>query len=122
MKYFVKCFNQYADFSTRARRSEYWYFCLFNALISYALAFVLGFIGGMTGLIWLGYLAYIYTLVAFIPGLAVFVRRLHDVGKSGWWWLIGLIPIVGFIWLLVLMCTDSQPGANKWGANPKGIN
>ncbi len=121
MNYFKKCFNQYADFSTRARRSEYWYFFLFNALFSFIIAFVLGLIGGLSGMVWVSYLAYIYSLVVLIPGLAVSVRRLHDVGKSGWFLLISLIPIVGSIWLLVLMCTDGQPGQNQWGANPKEI-
>jgi uncharacterized membrane protein YhaH (DUF805 family) len=55
----------------------------------------------------------------FVPGLAVLVRRLHDVGKSGWMYFIALIPIIGAIWLLVLLFTDSQQGDNNWGANPK---
>ena len=59
-------------------------------------------------------------MLTFIPGLAVAVRRLHDVGKSGWWYLIVFIPCVGFIWLLVLFVTDSEHGPNKWGDNPKG--
>jgi len=63
----------------------------------------------------------IYALAMFIPGLAVGVRRLHDVGKSGWMLLIALIPLIGAIWLLVLMVTDSQQGTNKWGENPKEI-
>ena len=68
-----------------------------------------------------GYVNLLYSLVVFIPGLAVAVRRLHDVGKSGWFFLIVLIPLVGAIWLLVLFFTDSQPGMNKYGPNPKGI-
>ena len=61
----------------------------------------------------------LYILATVIPGLAVTVRRLHDVGKSGWMLFINLIPVVGLIWLLVLMLTDSQQGINKWGVNPK---
>jgi len=68
-----------------------------------------------------GYIYLIYALVVFIPGLAVSVRRLHDVGKSGWMYFIILIPIIGAIWLLVLDFTDSQEGSNKWGENPKEI-
>jgi len=64
----------------------------------------------------------IYGLAVFIPGLAVIVRRLHDVGKSGWMYLIFLIPLVGSIWLLVLLVTDSKPGENKWGPNPKEVD
>ncbi len=66
-----------------------------------------------------GLLYGLYTLVVFIPGLAVVVRRLHDVGKSGWMFFILLIPLIGAIWLLVLMLTDSNPGGNKYGPNPK---
>ena len=63
----------------------------------------------------------IYSLVVLIPGLALAVRRLHDVGKSGWMLLIALIPLIGAIWLLVLMVTDSKEGTNKWGENPKNV-
>jgi uncharacterized membrane protein YhaH (DUF805 family) len=68
-----------------------------------------------------GWFYLIYALVIFIPGLAVTVRRLHDVGKSGWWYLLAFIPLIGAIILLVWFCTDSQAGTNKWGANPKEI-
>lgn len=119
MNWYLKCWQQYADFSGRARRKEYWMFTLFNTIIAFVISFVLGFIGGLTGLLGLTYLSYIYSLAVFIPSLAVCVRRLHDVGKSGWMYLIILIPIVGWIWLIVLFCTDSQPGSNQWGNNPK---
>ncbi len=112
MNYFFKCFKQYADFKTRARRKEFWLFTLFNSIVSFVLGLIFGLIGVPA-------LAYVYTLAVFIPALAVVVRRLHDVGKSGWWYFIALIPIIGWIWLFVLMCTDSQPETNQWGANPK---
>ena len=95
-------FSNYANFSGRARRSEYWYFVLFSLIIS--LIPIVNLIVG---------------LISIIPGIAVCVRRLHDIGKSGWWLLLCLIPIVNLI-LLVWYCTDSQPGENQWGANPKG--
>mgnify|MGYP002701301161 CR=1 FL=1 len=63
----------------------------------------------------------IYSLVVLVPGLAVAVRRLHDVGKSGWMLLLALSPLSGAIWILVLMATDSKEGTNKWGENPKGV-
>ena len=66
-------------------------------------------------------IANIYTLAVLIPGIAVAVRRMHDIGKSGWFVLVILIPIVGVIWFIVLACTDSVPGKNNWGDNPKGI-
>jgi uncharacterized membrane protein YhaH (DUF805 family) len=61
----------------------------------------------------------LYSLAAMIPGLAVSIRRLHDIGKSGWWLLIAFVPLIGGIWLIVLLATDSQPGNNQWGAYPK---
>lgn len=103
------CFSKYATFSGRASRSEYWWFWVFNVLVSACLALVLPA------------LSTVYSLVVLLPNLAVSVRRLHDVGKSGWMYLICLIPLVGAIWLLVLACTDSEPGANQYGENPKGL-
>lgn len=114
--------NHYADFRGRARRREYWMFTLVNAII----AFVLGLIDGVMGLNLgdgsqpVGLLGLIYSLVVLVPGLAVSVRRLHDTGRSGWWLLIGLIPFVGAIVLLIFTVSDSQPGPNRWGPNPKG--
>ena len=108
--YFKKC----TDFSGRASRADYWSFVLFNTIPAY----VILLIAGLTPLAY--YWPYVCTLALLIPPLAVGVRRLHDVGKSGWMYLIALIPIVGWIWLIVLFCTDSQKGSNKWGDNPKG--
>ena len=115
MNWYAKCWKQYADFSGRARRTEYWMFALVNFGIALLLELILGFT-------FLYFLTYVYSLAIFIPSLAVCVRRLHDIGRSGWWYLIGLVPVVGWIILIIWFCTDSQPGANKWGENPKGIN
>ena len=137
MEGYLKCLRQYADFSGRARRKEYWMFILFNAIFS----FVLGFIDGLLGL---NLLSYIYALVIFIPSLAVSVRRLHDIGRCGWWYLLPMVPFIGLsallafgsftssaaiilglaalgtgILMLVWFCTDSEGGSNKWGPNPK---
>ena len=123
MKYYLKCLKHYADFHGRARRSEYWYFALFNVLISIIITVVLTWIevlAGGSGLIALG-VSYAYNLAVAIPTLAVSVRRLHDVGKSGWFYLIYFIPIVGVIWLFVLFCTEGQKETNQWGDNPKTI-
>ena len=100
------CFSKYADFNGRARRSEYWYWVLFSFLV-----------GVVIGLV--PVLGQIVCLAFLLPGIAVSVRRLHDIGKSGLWYLLCLIPLVGAIVLIVLFCQDSQPGENKWGANPK---
>jgi uncharacterized membrane protein YhaH (DUF805 family) len=121
MNWYLKVLKQYADFNGRARRKEYWMFVLFN-VIFLAVAVLLDNILG-TAIKGVGYgLFYIlYALAIIIPSLAVAVRRLHDVGKSGWMILIGLIPLIGAIWLLVLYVTDSVPGENEYGPNPKEV-
>ena len=106
--------DNYANFEGRARRSEFWYFVLINALISlvlYGLMFAFGFFGLL--------LYCLYTLAVLIPNLAVSVRRLHDIGKSGWFYLIFLIPLIGPIWLLILFFTEGDSGPNEYGADPK---
>ncbi|HOO24863.1 MAG TPA: DUF805 domain-containing protein [Paludibacteraceae bacterium] len=121
MNWYLKVLKQYADFSGRARRKEYWMFVLFNmifAIVAMILDNVLGI--AMEG-IGYGPLYGLYALAMLIPGLAVAVRRLHDVGKSGWMILIALIPLIGLIWLLVLMVTDSNAGENQYGQNPKEV-
>lgn len=120
MNYYVMVLKRYADFNGRSRRSEYWYFALFNIIISFVLGFIDGFMGMAGGFV--GVLSGIYALVVLIPGIAVSVRRLHDVGKSGWMLLIGLIPVIGIIWLLVLFLTDSKAGSNEYGDNPKEVS
>jgi len=120
MSWYIKVLKNYAVFSGRARRKEYWMFILFNFIFGLVASFIDLGIGLLTFAVFgLGLLYILYTLAVFVPGLAVSVRRLHDVGKSGWYYLIILIPIAGPIWLLVLLCTDSQPGDNKYGPNPK---
>lgn len=121
MDWYLKCLHQYADFSGRARRTEYWMFVLFN-LIFFIAAMILDNVLGLTpGGLPYGLFYFLYGLAVLIPGLAVVVRRLHDIGKSGWMILITLIPIVGGIWLLVLMMLDSSPGDNEYGPNPKDV-
>lgn len=114
--------KNYANFNGRARRSEYWYYTLMNIILIIGLQ-VLIFLAAMSQLgvvsMILGAVYLIYALGTLVPSLAVAVRRLHDVGKSGWFILISLIPLIGGIWLLVLMCTDSMPGENEYGPNPK---
>lgn len=112
-EWYVKVLKQYTDFSGRARRREYWMFILANFIV----ALVFGTIDTIIG--WGQILSGIYSLAVLLPSIAVCIRRLHDIGKSGWWLLICLIPLVGGIWLLVLFCQDSQYGANQWGENPK---
>lgn len=99
-------FTKYADFNTRSRRSEYWWSVLFCAVAS-----------SLTAGILKDY-AWIWSLVVLIPTIAISVRRLHDIGRPGTWYLLNLIPVVGSIILLVWYCQDST-GDNQWGSNPK---
>ncbi len=120
MNWYIKVLNNYAVFSGRARRKEYWMFFLFNFIFGLVASLIDLSIGLLTFTVFgVGLLTILYGLAVLVPGLAVAVRRLHDVGKSGWYYLIVLIPIAGAIWFLVLTCTDSQAGDNKYGPNPK---
>ncbi|CEJ71770.1 Inner membrane protein YhaI [Chryseobacterium oranimense G311] len=120
MKWYLKVLKQYADFTGRARRTEYWMFVLFNMIFAIAAAVLDNLLGlKFTPEIPYGFIYLIYGLATFIPGLAVMVRRLHDVDKSGWWFLISFIPIIGTIWIIVLLATDGTPGTNQYGVNPK---
>ena len=121
MNWYLSVLTQFAYFNGRASRKEYWIFFLFN-LIFGVLAMILDNVLGLTiGNVPYGILYFIYAFAVLIPGFAVAVRRLHDVGKSGWMVFIALIPLIGAIWLLVLLATKGQSGANKWGGNPKEI-
>lgn len=113
--------NHYADFRGRARRREYWMFVLINFIISLVLTLIDYALGWDRNAASLGILSGLYALAVLIPGLALSVRRLHDIGRSGWWLLIGLIPLVGALVLLIFTLLDSEPGPNKWGPNPKGV-
>ncbi|MDY0779637.1 DUF805 domain-containing protein [Tenacibaculum sp. IB213877] len=122
MNWYLKVLKQYADFNGRARRKEYWMFTLFHIIIIFLLVFIIG-IGGTNESFNspLFYLIIIYVLATIIPTIAVTVRRLHDIGKSGYWYFITFIPYIGSFWLLFLTCKDSITGSNEWGDNPKGI-
>lgn len=122
MTWYLKVLRNYAVFSGRARRKEYWYFVLFNSIIILFLGFIdqkmvttpspsagMGLFGG------------VYTLFVVIPAIAVTIRRLHDTDRSGWWFLVFFVPIVGPILLLFFTLQDSKDGSNRYGENPKGI-
>ncbi|MEH7400142.1 MULTISPECIES: DUF805 domain-containing protein [Bacillaceae] len=113
MEWYLKVLKNYAVFSGRARRTEYWMFFLFNAIITIILS-ILQSLADIDNL-----LTGIYGLLTILPSLAVGARRLHDSGRSGWWLLIGIIPVIGTIILLIFFCTDSEEGDNRFGANPK---
>ena len=118
MDWYLKVLKNYFGFSGRARRKEYWMFFLFNLVI----AIVLGIVDNMAGLVsdsGYGVLGSLYALAILIPSIAVGVRRLHDTGRTGWWLLIGLIPLIGAIVLLVFFVLEGTSGPNEYGPDPK---
>jgi uncharacterized membrane protein YhaH (DUF805 family) len=119
MQWYLKVLRQYADFEGRARRTEYWMFVLFSVIaqiIFMVLDNLLGlaFVSGSSG-----WLTVLYVLAVFLPSLGVSVRRLHDTGRSGWWVLIALVPLVGAIVLIVFTATEGNRGPNAYGPDPK---
>lgn len=114
------CISKYVDFSGRARRSEFWYFVLFTFLVGIGTSIldaILGtdYDGSTSG----GLINTLGSLALFLPSLAAAIRRLHDIDRSGWWILLGIIPIVGWIIVIVWYCTDTKPGDNQYGPDPK---
>ncbi|MBD0842867.1 MULTISPECIES: DUF805 domain-containing protein [unclassified Streptomyces] len=115
MNWFVEVVKKYAVFSGRARRKEYWMYTLFYMIFAVVASIVdLAVLGSQI-------LSLVMALGLLLPSLGVTVRRLHDTGRSGWWILIALIPLVGGIVLLVFLCLDGEAGANKHGENPKFV-
>ncbi len=112
-------FNKYATFKGRARRSEYWWFVLFYSLVLIAAAILDNLFGITIEHTFYGAIYCIAALVLFLPNLAVTVRRLHDINKSGWNILWGIIPLIGAILLLVWCCQDSKAEVNQYGESPK---
>ena len=121
MNWYLEVLKKYATFNGRARRKEYWYFALFNFIISIVLMVIDGVTGTLNAEVGIGMLGGIYTLAILIPSIAVSIRRLHDTDRSGWWLLIVLIPFIGAIVLLVFTVLDSTPGENQFGPNPKNV-
>ncbi len=113
MDWYFEVLKKYAVFSGRARRKEYWFFTIFNVII-YLVIYLVELLVGVSGI-----LVGLYSLVVAIPGLAVLVRRLHDTNRSGWWFFISFIPLIGGIILIVFTVQDSQPNENQYGPNPK---
>ena len=112
--WYLKCIkDHYADFEGRARRTEYWMFTLVNILVAIVVFIIFR-------IIHLPMVANLYSLAVLVPGLAVGARRLHDTDKSGWWLLIGLIPLIGAIVLIIFFATEGTRGSNQYGPDPKG--
>jgi uncharacterized membrane protein YhaH (DUF805 family) len=122
MEWYTMVWQKYAQFDGRSRRKEYWMFTLFNIVVCCVLyaGLLAAFFAGqrMVGIL-IACLYVAYALAVLVPGIAVSIRRLHDTNKSGWWILISLVPLVGGIILLVLMCIEGDPGPNLYGPSPK---
>lgn len=118
MNWYLKAFKQYATFSGRAQRAEYWYFVLFYSIGIIVLSFLDGMLGLYSVEVGIGLLGGVFILLHILPSLAVSVRRLHDIGRTGWWYLLVIIPLIGPIVLLVFSVLDSKED-NQYGPNPK---
>ena len=127
MNYYLHVLQNFKNFSGRARRKEYWMYTLIYIPIFFLAMFADNTLGttfqmdvmGQSVDIGYGWIYVIVALLHFLPSLSVVVRRLHDVGKSGWFYLIILIPLIGIIWMLVLLVSNGNVGENKYGADPK---
>ncbi len=119
MSWYLEAFKKYAVFAGRSRRMEYWSFVLFNFVFFAVLAGIDALLGTFSSTSGVGLLSGIYVLATLVPTLALSVRRLHDIDRSGWWVLIYLIPLIGPIVLLVFALLGGTPGSNRYGPNPK---
>ncbi|MEO8650438.1 MAG: DUF805 domain-containing protein [Acidobacteriota bacterium] len=119
MNWYFEVLKKYAVFSGRARRKEYWLYVLFNTIFAIVAAVLDNVLGLAFRDVGYGPIYALYGLLTLIPSLAVGVRRLHDIGKSGWYLLLALIPCVGAIILLVFAITDGDMGENEYGPDPK---
>lgn len=107
MSWFILALKKYFQFSGRSQRKEFWYFLLFSIIFGVLIEFLQS-----------DALSLLFSLAILIPGIALTVRRLHDIGRTGWWALLGIIPILGLI-ILVMACFDGEPEENQYGLNPK---
>lgn len=117
MEQYLSTFKKYVEFDGRATRSEYWTFVLVNMVIGSLLGMISPMVGDSSGL-----LGSLFSLLVFLPSVAVGVRRLHDLGKSGWMMLLMLLPVIGWLWLLILFVLAGQAGENAYGPDPKGAS
>jgi uncharacterized membrane protein YhaH (DUF805 family) len=113
MDYFIDALKKYTDFSTRARRKDYWMFILFYVIFYIVTSIIDGVLGTV-------FITLIFSLAMLIPSISIGARRLHDTGRTGWWQLIGLIPLIGAIVLIVFYVQDSHED-NQYGVSPKAV-
>jgi uncharacterized membrane protein YhaH (DUF805 family) len=106
----VTCLTKYVEFEGRASRSEFWWFVLFQIIVVFILSFIFPLLGT------------IVSLALLLPAIAATVRRLHDIGRSGWWIFIGLIPVIGLLIAIYWAIKAGQPETNNWGAPPADVS
>ncbi|CAL2107691.1 Uncharacterized membrane protein YhaH, DUF805 family [Tenacibaculum sp. 190524A02b] len=124
MDFYINCIKNYFNFSGRIQRKEFWTFTLINLTVLILLIFFItqeDYFNTTDNFGFLVTLFSLFIIFIIIPQVSACVRRLHDTNRSGWWWFIRFVPIIGNLWLLILLIEDSHPGKNKWGDNPKGI-
>ncbi|MCD7904104.1 MAG: DUF805 domain-containing protein [Clostridiales bacterium] len=114
MNYYTRAFKNYANFKGRDSRKQFWMFILFNFVISLIIQVVAALILGDSAAIIMS----IYELIVLIPSIAIIVRRLHDINKSGFWIFINCVPLIGWIWYLILVCKKGDEGSNRYGSVP----
>ena len=119
MNWYLEALRKYSDFTGRARRREYWFFVLFNTLIQIAAVVLDGIAGTFRVELGVGLLSGIYSLAVLVPTFAVLARRLHDTDRSGWWILIGIVPLLGALVLMIFALFEGDPGENRFGPSPK---
>lgn len=119
MSWFIAALKKYAVFGGRSRRKEYWYFVLFSSIVTLTLVMIDTITGTFDSAVGLGLLSGIFSLAILISSIAVSIRRLHDIDRTGWWILLSFIPFFGTIVLLVFAALDGTPGNNRSGPNPK---
>lgn len=122
MNWYLMTIKQYVDFSGRARRKQYWIFTLINIILSLLLSSLDGLIGLFNVDAGMGLISGLYSLAILLPAIGVTVRRLHDTGRTGWWLLIGLIPLIGALVLLYFLVSNGEEQTNRFGTNPKMDN
>ena len=116
--YYIEGFKRYVDFTSRSSRKQYWYFLLWDTIVSMVIGIVSAIVFSGMGTIWSTPLIWAYDLIIIIPSISLGIRRLHDIGKSGWWMLISIIPLIGAIILIVWAIKAGDPGANAYGPSP----
>ena len=117
---FFEPFRRYFDFSGRSRRLEYWLFVLFICIADLVLRFLeASYFSALSPAFRFEILPLVFGILTFIPSLSVSVRRLHDTDRSGWWLLLGFLPIIGWIWLIILFCLSGTDGENSYDSDPK---